>query len=36
MVLPTESSLIETGSGPAEVMTLAIPRWWLWANDHSV
>src|ERR1700744_1138723 len=34
-VLPTESTLIATGSGPADVMILAIARCCAWANDHS-
>ena len=36
MDLPTDSTLSTTGSGPAEVMTLAICSPWFLANDHSL
>ncbi|SKV80736.1 Uncharacterised protein [Mycobacteroides abscessus subsp. massiliense] len=36
MVLPTVSTLISTGSGPAEVTILATDRFWALANDHSL
>ncbi|CNJ61774.1 Uncharacterised protein [Mycobacterium tuberculosis] len=36
MVLPTESALIATASGPAELTILAMFRCCAWANDHSL
>src|SRR5690625_4673602 len=36
MVLPTDSVLIATGSGPADVTICAVCRFLAWANDHSL
>ncbi|CNN49871.1 Uncharacterised protein [Mycobacterium tuberculosis] len=36
IVFATDSAVIATGSGPADVMMLAMARCWAWANDHSL
>src|SRR5690625_3970576 len=36
MVLPTDSVLIATGSGPADVTICAVCRFLAWAKDHSL